>query len=147
MGSMRSGSCSTARRTGASTRSPAGRSAATSTRPRDIRPHRGAPDRGASDARPHSRTPRATSLSQVLAARVRLTLIALTACALAAVIGVSIAVSERTSPGELALSNGWAGAQRPSGQRVPDFALSDQDGKTITSAALKGKPVVFAFVY
>ena len=83
----------------------------------------------------------------MLASRVRLTLIALTACAVAAVIGVSLAVSERTSPGELALTNGWAGAQRPSGQPVPDFSLTDQDGNTVTSASLRGRPVVFAFIY
>jgi protein SCO1/2 len=30
---------------------------------------------------------------------------------------------------------------------VPEFTLTDQDGKAVTSAALKGRPVVYAFVY
>ena len=33
------------------------------------------------------------------------------------------------------------------GQPVPEFRLSDQDGNTVTSASLKGEPVVYAFVY
>ena len=30
---------------------------------------------------------------------------------------------------------------------MPDFTLTDQDGNTVTSASLRGEPVVFAFVY
>jgi protein SCO1/2 len=30
---------------------------------------------------------------------------------------------------------------------VPDFTLTDQDGKAVTSASLRGKPTVYAFVY
>ena len=30
---------------------------------------------------------------------------------------------------------------------MPDFTLTDQDGKTVTARSLRGKPVVFAFVY
>ena len=30
---------------------------------------------------------------------------------------------------------------------MPDFTLNDQDGKTVTARSLRGKPVVFAFVY
>ena len=30
---------------------------------------------------------------------------------------------------------------------MPEFALTNQDGKRITSASLKGHPVVYAFVY
>ena len=45
------------------------------------------------------------------------------------------------------LTDGWAGALRPPGQRVPEFSLKDQDGNTVTSASLHGEPVVFAFVY
>jgi protein SCO1/2 len=83
----------------------------------------------------------------VLAARVRLTLIALTLCALAAVAGVLLALQRTPDPTALELTDGWAGAQRPKGQPVPDFALVNQDGKRISSATLKGHPVVFAFVY
>jgi len=80
----------------------------------------------------------------VLTARVQLALIALTLCAVAAVAGVLLAGRQQQG---LQLTNGWAGALRPAGQPVPDFKLRDQDGKTVTSASLRGKPVVFAFVY
>jgi protein SCO1 len=82
----------------------------------------------------------------VIAARVRLTLIAATMLALAAVAGVLLA-SQRTPARGLELHDGWAGAQRPAGQPVPGFALRDQDGNVVTSASLRGHPVVFAFVY
>src|SRR5262245_33656090 len=49
--------------------------------------------------------------------------------------------------GSLEITNGWAGAQRPAGQQVPEFALTNQDGERISSASLKGHPVVFAFIY
>src|SRR3954468_23483623 len=77
-------------------------------------------------------------------ARIQLALIVLAACAFAAVIGVLLAGRPAES---LALRDGWAGAQRPAGLRVPAFALHDQDGKLVTSASLRGKPVVFAFIY
>jgi protein SCO1 len=84
----------------------------------------------------------------VLPARLRLTLIALTLCALAAVGGVLLADRQTSSAADgLELTNGWAGAVRPDGLAVPDFTLSDQDGKTVTGASLRGKPVVFAFIY
>jgi protein SCO1/2 len=83
----------------------------------------------------------------VLPARLKLALIALTLCAAAAVAGVSLAPRETGTVDGLQLANGWAGAQRPEGQPVPDFTLRDQDGKTVTSASLRGKPVVFAFIY
>jgi protein SCO1/2 len=84
---------------------------------------------------------------RVLGARVRLALIALTLCAAAAVAGVLLA--DRGSPPnqQLELVNGWAGAVRPEGLPVPGFTLSDQDGKPVSARSLRGKPVVFAFVY
>lgn len=82
----------------------------------------------------------------LLPARLRLSLIALTLCATAAVVGTWLAARQGTATG-LELNDGWAGAQRPLGQPVPDFTLTDQDGKTVTSAQLRGEPVVFAFVY
>jgi protein SCO1/2 len=30
---------------------------------------------------------------------------------------------------------------------MPDFALTNQDGERVTAASLRGRPVVFAFVY
>jgi len=78
-------------------------------------------------------------------ARLRLVLIALTVCAAAAVIGASLAMSG--DDGGTGLTNGWAGAVRPPGANVPDFSLTDQDGKTVTAASLRGKPTVYAFIY
>jgi protein SCO1/2 len=79
-------------------------------------------------------------------ARLRLALTALTLCAGAAVVGVALADRHR-DPAPLALTAGWAGAVRPPGLQVPRFALSDERGGRTTSAALRGKPTVFAFVY
>ena len=84
----------------------------------------------------------------MLAPRLKLALIALTLCAVAAVAGVWLAPRENAGPSSrLQLTNGWAGAQRPSGQPVPDFTLRDQDAQTVRAADLRGKPVVFAFIY
>jgi protein SCO1/2 len=77
--------------------------------------------------------------------RLRLAITALTVCAAAAVIGASLAMSG--DDGGTGQTNGWAGAIRPAGLAVPDFSLSDQDGKTITAASLRGKPTVYAFIY
>ncbi|HEY7075007.1 MAG TPA: SCO family protein [Solirubrobacteraceae bacterium] len=79
-------------------------------------------------------------------ARLQLALIALVVCAVAAVAGVALAQRGASQPG-LDLTGGWAGAVRPPGARVPDFTLRDQDGRTVTAASLRGKPVVFAFIY
>jgi protein SCO1/2 len=84
--------------------------------------------------------------SGVVATRVRLTITALTLCVFAAVSGVLLASRPADGDG-LELTNGWAGTLRPPNQPVPDFELKDQDGKTVTAASLRGKPVVFAFVY
>jgi protein SCO1 len=78
-------------------------------------------------------------------ARLRLVLIALTVCAAAAVVGVALA--DRQPAATATITNGWAGALRPPGLAVPDFALTDQDGRRVTSASLKGKETVFAFIY
>ena len=78
-------------------------------------------------------------------ARLRLVLTALTVCAAAAVVGVALAA--RQPAGGAGVENGWAGAIRPPGAAVPGFVLHDQDGRTVTSASLKGKPTVFAFIY
>ena len=71
--------------------------------------------------------------------------LALTLCAVAALAGVLLA--ERRVNQGMELTDGWAGALRPPGQRVPEFSLTDQDGKTVTAASLAGEPVVYAFVY
>jgi protein SCO1/2 len=79
-------------------------------------------------------------------ARVHLALITTAICVLAAVVGVLLA--GRGDGREAALSrDGWAGATRPAGARVPPFALTDQDGRRVTAADLTGRPAVFAFIY
>jgi protein SCO1/2 len=78
-------------------------------------------------------------------ARLRLALVALAACAVAAVAGVALA--QRGAQRPLDLTHGWAGAIRPPAARVPPFALRDQDGRVVTARSLRGRPVVFAFVY
>ena len=81
-------------------------------------------------------------------ARLRLALVAFSLCAVAAVIGATLASRGSGSPTGLELSaDGWAGAIRPPGQPVPDFTLTDQDGKQVKSTDLKGQPIVYAFVY
>jgi protein SCO1/2 len=82
----------------------------------------------------------------IVPARLQLALIVLAACAFAAVLGV-LAAGRQSAAQPLDLRDGWAGAVRPAGLKVPDFALRDQDGKVVTAASLRGKPVVFAFVY
>ena len=75
-------------------------------------------------------------------------LVAFSLCAVAAVIGATLASRGSGSPTGLELSaDGWAGAIRPPGQPVPDFTLTDQDGKPVSSTDLKGQPIVYAFVY
>lgn len=83
----------------------------------------------------------------MLPARLQLALIALAACAAAAVLGVIAASGHQNAAQPLGLTNGWAGALRPPGLDVPSFRLRDQDGQTVTSTSLRGRPVVYAFVY
>ncbi len=84
----------------------------------------------------------------VVAPRLKLALIALTLCAVAAVVGVLAGAARRPAREALELTNGWAGAQRPHGQPVPDFTLTDQDGKTVDARRrCAASPVVFAFIY
>jgi protein SCO1/2 len=80
-------------------------------------------------------------------ARVHLALIALAACLLAAVVGVALASRGGGRDGGLSVTHGWAGSLRPAAARVPPFRLRDQSGRIVDSAALRGRPVVYAFVY
>jgi protein SCO1/2 len=77
--------------------------------------------------------------------RLRLAITALTVCAVAAVIGASLAMSG--DDGGAGQTNGWAGAVGPPRAAVPAVTLTDQDGKTVTAASLRGKPTVYAFIY
>jgi protein SCO1/2 len=81
--------------------------------------------------------------------RVRLVLIGVFACLFAGFIGVWAAANRGDEDATAATqrTNGWSGAVRPAGVTVPDFTLSDQDGKTVTRASTAGKPAIYAFIY
>lgn len=81
----------------------------------------------------------------MLPTRVLMALTTLCLCAAGAVLGLWLA--QRSSEGASAASAGWEGATRPPGTRLPDFALSTQDGERLTAADLRGGPVVVTFLY
>jgi protein SCO1 len=81
-------------------------------------------------------------------ARLAYALITLTLCTVAAVAGVVIASRGDGGAGGVAVgTTGWAGFIRPPGAAAPDFALRDQDGRRVTMAGYRGRPVVVTFVY
>jgi protein SCO1/2 len=75
--------------------------------------------------------------------RVLLALTTLCVCAAAGVLGVWLAQRGSDAPA----ATGWEGSLRPPAARLPDFALRDQDGETVTAASLRGRPVVVTFIY
>jgi protein SCO1 len=75
--------------------------------------------------------------------RVLLAVVTLCICAAAGVVGVWLAQRGSDAPA----ASGWEGSQRPPEARLPDFALKDQDGETVTAASLRGQPVVVTFIY
>ena len=77
--------------------------------------------------------------------RVLYALATLGLCAAAAVAGVWIAAS--SGQGTARPTGAFAGSVRPPGARAPAFRLRDQDGKPVSMAAYRGRPVVMAFVY
>jgi protein SCO1/2 len=76
----------------------------------------------------------------VLPSRVLLALMTLCLCAAAGVAGVVLARDEAPAP------SGWEGALRPEGMRMPEFALTDEDGETVTDGSVRG-PAVVTFLY
>lgn len=76
--------------------------------------------------------------------RIALALTTLCACAGTALLAVWLA--DRGSP-DPAASTGWAGSLRPPGTRAPGFTLTSQDGERVSSASLRGRPVVYTFIY
>jgi protein SCO1 len=81
-------------------------------------------------------------------ARLAYALLTLTLCAVAAVVGVFIASRGDDGRSGVAVgTTGWAGFIRPPAATAPDFALRDQDGKRVTMAAYRGRPVAVTFVY
>lgn len=73
-------------------------------------------------------------------ARLKLVLVGVFLCALSAIGGVWIAALDSPSRSRAT----WAGALRPPGATVPDFALRDQDGKLVRPP---GEPAVYTFLY
>jgi protein SCO1/2 len=75
-----------------------------------------------------------------------------TTCALVAVIGV-IAISRIGSEqsGTASVVHGpgskFLGGTLPPGVRAPDFRLTDQDGKPVSMAEYRGRPVVVTYLY
>jgi protein SCO1 len=58
---------------------------------------------------------------------------------------VFAATSRRDEPDQP--SSKFEGAVMPQGVRAPDFDLRDQDGRAISMRALRGRPVIVAFLY
>jgi protein SCO1/2 len=79
--------------------------------------------------------------------RVHLALLTAALCVAAGLGGVLIARAGGSGTQAVATANGWAGATRPPGSGVPHFVLRDQDGRTVTGDAVRGRPAVFAFIY
>src|SRR3954468_22018058 len=76
--------------------------------------------------------------------RTALALTTLCACSATALFAVWLADRHAPDP---AASTRWGRALRPPGARAPDFALSAQDGARGSAAALRGRPVVYTFIY
>ena len=72
-----------------------------------------------------------------------LALVTLCLCAAGAVVGLWLARAGDDAPA----ATGWRGAIRPPAARLPDFALTSQDGERVTAASLRGRPAVITFVY
>jgi protein SCO1/2 len=79
--------------------------------------------------------------------RVHLALVTAALCAIAGLVGVLLAGGSGGGAAAETPAKGWAGATRPAGAGVPAFRLTDQDGHTVSRAALDGRPAVFAFIY
>ena len=75
----------------------------------------------------------------------RLALALTTLCVIAAagVFGVWLATRGDEAPA----ATGWEGAIRPPGTTLPDFALRNQDGETVTASSLRGRTAVVTFIY
>jgi protein SCO1/2 len=77
-------------------------------------------------------------------ARARLALVVAAVCAAAIAAVVALAGPARDTA---ATGPGFAGALRPPGIPVQDFALRDQDGARATLSAYRGRVVVLTFMY
>jgi protein SCO1/2 len=71
-------------------------------------------------------------------------------CALVAVIGVALIsnAGKADQPAVVAAADSpFKGGTLPDGVRAPQFTLTDQDGRKVTMAEYRGKPVVVTYVY
>jgi protein SCO1/2 len=77
--------------------------------------------------------------------RLRLVLIGVFACVFAALVGVWLAgTRDAGAPAAPAQQHGFA---RPAGATVPDYELTDQDGRPATPGDHAGDTTIYAFVY
>jgi protein SCO1/2 len=76
--------------------------------------------------------------------RIAIALFLVAAFALGAVVLVAGSGDDEDAAGA---STGFEGAVMPTGVRAPDFALRNQDGKTVSMRALRGRPVLVSFLY
>jgi protein SCO1/2 len=74
-----------------------------------------------------------------------------TTCALFAVIGVfaisRISAQSDSPPVVQSAESPFRGGSMPSGVHAPEFTLRDQDGKRVSMAEYRGKPVVVTYTY
>jgi len=80
-------------------------------------------------------------------ARLRLTLVVATACLVAALAAVVLLGDGDDPSANGSQPTGFHGALRPPAARAPDFRLHDEDGRTATMRAYRGRTVVVTFLY
>lgn len=82
----------------------------------------------------------------MLQPRVRLALMASATIALLAIAAFLVFSDPNPGPSQTTVSGGFAGSIRPDAPPA-DFTLSDQDGRAVAAADLRGDPVVVSFLY
>ena len=82
----------------------------------------------------------------MLQPRVRLALMTFGTIALLAIAGFVIFSDPHSGAATPAVTDGFAGSLRPVAPAA-DFALTDQDGRRVNVAELRGKPAVVTFMY
>jgi protein SCO1 len=79
--------------------------------------------------------------------RVRFALILGFACSFALLAALWLAAFKQAGSKHVARGDSFYGSVRPPDATVPAFTLTDQDGKRVTAASLRGRPTVYAFIY
>jgi protein SCO1 len=62
-------------------------------------------------------------------------------------LGATLLAARTNGTDEASGGSKFEGAVMPKGVRAPDFSLPDQDGRTVSMRALRGKPVAVTFLY